>query len=374
MLVHTDFGRDLARASSPPQGSSYEVAGRLSTSSSSRHGRWTHEPASQRARSPASAGRTARCSPSSCSTRGTRWPASSAATPAAYAEALAPLEGRVELVAGRPARPGVARSRASCDAAPTEVYNLASPSFVPALVGRAGADGRVRRRRRDLDARGDPRGRSRDPLLPGVVERDLRRAARDAADGGDAAAPVTPVRRREGVRALHRAQLPAPLRDVHVLRDPLQPRVAAAAGRLPAAQGRARRGGDLARAGGGARARRPRCAPRLGLRGRLRARDVADAPARRARRLHRRDRRLAKRRGARRLRVRRVSGSTGASTCAPTRRSFAARPSSTTSSATPRRPRTVLGWEPAVPFEELVELLVEAELGASARQDASASS
>ena len=47
--------------------------------------------------------------------------------------------------------------------------------------------------------------------------------------------------------------------------------------------------------------------------------------------------RLAQRRGARRLRVRRGRRSTGAITCGPTRRSTAARPSSTTSSETRRR-------------------------------------
>ena len=201
----------------------------------------------ERARSRASAGRTARFSPRCFSTRGTTWPASSAVRPRRTRRRLPRSRGASS--SSRRTCSTTRRSPAlSRDAAPNEVYNLAAPSFVPALVGRAGSHGRVRRGRRDVDARGDPRGRSRDPLLPGVLERDLRRAARDAADGGDGAAPADAVRRREGVRPLHRRELPAPLRDVHVLRDPLQPRVAAAAGRLPAAQGRARRGGDLARA------------------------------------------------------------------------------------------------------------------------------
>ena len=71
-----------------------------------------------------------------------------------------------------------------------------------------------------------------DPLLPGVLERDLRRVARGAADRGDTARAGDPVRSREGVRALHHAQLPPPLRAARVLGDPLQPRVAAAAARL----------------------------------------------------------------------------------------------------------------------------------------------
>ena len=58
---------------------------------------------------------------------------------------------------------------------------------------RAGPDGRVRGRRRDDDARGDPRGRRRDPLLPGLLERDLRRAARSRRRPSETPlAPLTP--------------------------------------------------------------------------------------------------------------------------------------------------------------------------------------
>ena len=45
----------------------------------------------------------------------------------------------------------------------------------------------------------------------------------------DAARPGDAVRRREGVRALHRQLVSPPVRPVRLLRDPLQPRVAAAA-------------------------------------------------------------------------------------------------------------------------------------------------
>ena len=78
----------------------------------------------------------------------------------------------------------------------------------------------------------------------------------------------------------------------------------AAAGRLRHAQGRARGRGDLARARAGAAARLARRAPRLGLRGRLRARDDGHAAAGRARRLRDRERRPAQRPGAGRDRVR----------------------------------------------------------------------
>ncbi len=145
----------------------------------------------------------------------------------------------------------------------------------PDVVAAAGADRRVRRRRLHGAARGDPARRRRDPLLPGVVERDLRRAARDAADRGDAARAGDAVRRGQGVRPLHHAELPAPLRAPRVVRDPLQPRVAAAAARLRDAEDRARRGRDQPRARDRGLARRSRRTPRLGLRRRLRARDVA---------------------------------------------------------------------------------------------------
>ena len=94
---------------------------------------------------------------------------------------------------------------------PQEVYNLASPSFVPmswrqpvltaefAAVGCTALLEAIRR----VDA---------DPLLPGLLERDLRRAARGAAGRGDAARTRDAVRRRKGVRALHHAQLQAPVR------------------------------------------------------------------------------------------------------------------------------------------------------------------
>ena len=50
------------------------------------------------------------------------------------------------------------------------------------LVEPAGADRRVRRGRRHARARGDPPGQPAHPLLPGVVERDVRQGARGAAD------------------------------------------------------------------------------------------------------------------------------------------------------------------------------------------------
>ena len=76
----------------------------------------------------------------------------------------------------------------------------------PDVVAAARADRGVRGRRLHGAARGDPSRRRRDSLLPGVLQRDLRRAAGGAADGGDAARAGHAVRRREGLRALHHAR------------------------------------------------------------------------------------------------------------------------------------------------------------------------
>ena len=98
----------------------------------------------------------------------------------------------------RPARPPLARGHAPRGAAARALQPRLG--LVRAgLVGRAGADGRVRGRGRDDAPRGDPPRRPRDPLLPGLVERDLRRAAGGAADRADAAAAAdarTASRRR----------------------------------------------------------------------------------------------------------------------------------------------------------------------------------
>ncbi len=261
----------------------------------------------------------------------------------------------------RPARPPLARGHAPRGAAARALQPRLG--LVRAgLVGRAGADRRVRGRRRDDGPRGDPPRRPRDPLLPGVVERDLRRAAGGAADRADAAAAADALRRREGVRALHRRQLPPPLRPARLLRDPLQPRVAAAPARLPPAQGLARGRADRGGPAGRALGRRPRRAARLGLGRGLRPRDVADAPAGRGRRLRDRDGRDAFRRGARRVRVRpRRARPDGVR---PRRRDPAAREGA---AARPRRRSrrrraSSSAGSRRVDFEGLVALLVDADV------------
>ena len=104
-----------------------------------------------------------------------------------------------------------------------------------------------------------------------------------------------------------------------------------------------RRRAHQARPGRRAAPRQPRREARLGLRGRLRRGDVADAPAGRARRLRDRDRRGALGAGIRRHRVRARRPRLRRSTSGPTR-SSSAPPRSTSSSATrPRRARSSAG-------------------------------
>ena len=158
-------------------------------------------------------------------------------------------------------------------------------------------------------------------------------------------------------------QLPRGLRPVRLQRDPLQPRVPAPRRDLRHPQDHPRGRPHQGRPAGQALPRQPRRAPRLGLRARLRRGDVADAPGRRARRLrdrHRRDahgpRVLRARLRARRPRPRRT---TSRSTRATT-----ARPRSTRSSGDPSKAREELGWEPKVRFDELVEMMVDADIAA----------
>ena len=127
--------------------------------------------------------------------------------------------------------------------------------------------------------------------------------------------------------------------DLHATSGhPLQPRVAAPRPRVRHAQDHLARGRDQARQARRARARQPRGRARLGLRQGLRRGDVADAPAGRARATtsSRPTRQLGAR--VRRDRLRRGGRvGLGAATSRSTSRSCA-RPRSTTSSATTRRP------------------------------------
>ena len=116
-----------------------------------------------------------------------------------------------------------------------------------------------------------------------------------AAERGHAVRAAQPLRVRQGVRPPARAELPRGVRHVHLLRHPVQPRVAAPRDPVRDAQDHAHGGAHQARPREEAVPRQPGRQARLGLRGRLRRGDVADAPAGQARRLRRRDRRIAQR-------------------------------------------------------------------------------
>src|SRR5213078_2153671 len=110
---------------------------------------------------------------------------------------------------------------------PHELYNLAAMSFVPAswdqpmLTGEFNAQGvtRVLEAIRQID--------------PGIR---IYQASSSEMYGRVREVPQT-ERRLESVRALHHRELPRELRDVRLLGDPLQPRVAAAGSRVRDAQG-----------------------------------------------------------------------------------------------------------------------------------------
>ena len=276
--------------------------------------------------------------------------------------ALGGIRDRVVDRRGRPARPLVARR---CAAGGPPARGLQSRGAVvrAALVGRAGADGRVRRRRRHLAARSHSGGRSRrfasirrPPARSSATRRSRRRRRTTPLR------PVTPYgvakayahfiahsyRRRYGMFTccgiLYNHESP---------RRPLD--------FLPA-QGGALRGRDLARARARARPRRSRLASRLGVCRRLRPGDVADAPAGRARP-------TTSSRPERAIRCRssssgrsRTSGSTGAITSAATRRSGEGLPSSTISSATRRARGSASAGSRRSTSTGSFTLLVDAEL------------
>ena len=129
MVVHTDFGRDLP-TSSARRGSRRDATGTGSSSSRSRPGRWTAVSAARGAgHGRGRAGRLAALGRLLLE-QGYEVAGVVRREPAAYAEASAPLEARVGLVQAN------LLDRASLVAAlretrPTEVYNLAAPSFVP---------------------------------------------------------------------------------------------------------------------------------------------------------------------------------------------------------------------------------------------------
>ncbi len=130
---------------------------------------------------------------------------------------------------GRPARPALARRRAARVAAERDLQPRGDV-VRRGLLDPADADGRVHRRRRHADARGDARSLPRGALLPGLLVGDVRQGARGAPDGDDAVLSPLALRRGQGIRALHHCQLPRVIRPARDQRDTFQPRVAPAVG------------------------------------------------------------------------------------------------------------------------------------------------
>ncbi len=140
----------------------------------------------------------------------------------------------------RPARSAVADSRARTRSAARGLQPRRDVVRA-GLLGSADADRRVQLAGRDPRARGRARRRSDHSPLSGVVIRDVREGPRSAAARDDAVLPAESVRRVEGVRALHHGQLSRELRLVCRLRNPVQPRVAAARARVRDAESHRRR-------------------------------------------------------------------------------------------------------------------------------------
>ena len=153
------------------------------------------------------------------------------------------------------------------------------------LVGRGDRHHRGQRCGRAAAARGAARARARGALLPGVLGRDVRQRRGHAAARDHAVAAALALRGVQDVRVPHRGQLPGLVRHARQQRHHVQPRVAASGPAVRDAQDHRRSGSDQAGARRDDRAWQPRCAARLGLCGRLRRGDVADAAAGRRRRL-----------------------------------------------------------------------------------------
>ena len=204
------------------------------------------------------------------------------------------------------------------DVRPTEFYNLAAMSFVPAswdqpmLTGEFNSQGVTR----VLEAI-----RQVDPKVR------LYQASSSEMFGKVREVPQTELtpfypRSPYGVSKVFGHYITVNYRESYGLfacsGHPVQPRVAPPRPRVRDAQGHRRRGAHQARPGRCAAARQPRRVPRLGLRRRLRPRDVADAAAGPAGRLRGRDgdRALGPRPRGDRVRARRprLAASTSAST------------------------------------------------------------
>ena len=148
----------------------------------------------------------------------------------------------------RPARPALAHPRARAGAA-ARALQPRGDVVRAGVVGPADADRRVQLAGRHARARGGPRGRSAIRIYQASSSEMFGKVREVPQTRDDAVLSAQPVRRLEGVRALHHGELPRELRPVRRLRHPVQPRVAAARPRVRDAQGHRRRRAHQARAG-----------------------------------------------------------------------------------------------------------------------------
>ncbi len=199
-------------------------------------------------------------------------------------ERIAHILDRLEFVSAGSARSAFARGRRARISARRDLQSRRA-ELRRHVVDAARAHRRVHRPRGDANARGSEEGRAQRAVLPGQLQRDVRQGRRDTAARVDAVLSTKPVWRGQGVRALDHGELPRELRHVRGLGHPVQPREPAARPRVRVAESHRRRCAHQARTSVGAAAGQSRRATRLGVRGRLRRGDVADAATADPRRL-----------------------------------------------------------------------------------------
>ena len=194
-------------------------------------------------------------------------------------ERIEHLLPRLRDQAGRPARSALADPDAGGEP-PAGGLQSRGPVLRADLVDPARAHRGVHRARRDALARRDPPRRPGHPLLPGVLERDVRQGARDAADASarrfTRAAPTASPRCTATDITVNYRESYGLFACSGILFNHESPRrgLEFVTRKVTDAVARIKHG--LA---AGAAAGQPGRPARLGLRGRLRAGDVADAPA-----------------------------------------------------------------------------------------------
>ena len=248
-------------------------------------------------------------------------------------------------------------------ARPDEVYNLAAMSFVAVSWIQPTLTGGVHRRRRDAAARGAARGLPGGALLPGLVERDVRQGPRDAADRGDAVLPAL-------ARTASPRSTATTSRSTTASRTGCTRAAASSSTTSPSAAGSSSSTRKLTWHAAAIKlglAQELRlgnldAAARLGLREGLRRGDVADAPAGPGGRLRDRHGRDGTRcASCAELAFDRV-GLRADDHIVDRRVAQAARGGRRAGRRRRRRRRRVLGWEPKTSFDELIALMVDADL------------